>query len=67
VAYPGARGTVTVEPLQLGNRKVTVISEPSQAAAIGSFFAFVDGGTLIVAQALAEPVAEAAFEELPSG
>ena len=43
---------------------MTVISEPSTAGTIGSFYAFVDGGTLIVAQALAEPVAEAAFEEL---
>lgn len=58
-------GSVTVEPGQLGDRQVTVISEPSEAGTIGSFYAFVDGGTLIVAQALAEPVAEAAFEELP--
>ena len=67
VAYPTAPdGSITVEPGQLGDRQVTVISEPSQAGTIGSFYAFVDGGTLIVAQALAEPVAEAAFEELPA-
>ena len=66
-AYPTASaGSVTVEPGQLGDRQVTVISEPSTAGTIGSFYAFVDGGTLIVAQALAEPVAEAAFEELPA-
>jgi hypothetical protein len=65
-AYPAAAGTVTVEAGRLGDRQVTVISEPSQAATIGSFYAFVDGGTLIVAQALAEPVAEAAFDELPT-
>jgi hypothetical protein len=41
--------------------------EPSRAATIGSLYAFVDGGTLIVAQALAEAVAEAAFGELPRG
>ncbi len=45
---------------------MTVISEPNQAGTIGSFYALVDGGTLIVAQALAEPVAEAAFDELPA-
>lgn len=65
-AYPTApAGAVTVEPGRLGDRQVTVISEPSEASTIGSFYAFVDGGTLIVAQALAEPVADAAFEELP--
>ena len=65
-AYPNApAGSITVEAGQLGERQVTVISEPSQAATIGSFYAFTDGGTLIVAQALAEPVAEAALEELP--
>ncbi|HEX6473682.1 MAG TPA: hypothetical protein VF114_01180 [Candidatus Limnocylindria bacterium] len=65
-AYPGVpASSITVEPGQLGDRQVTVISEPSQAATIGSFYGFVDGGTLIVAQALAEPVAEAAFAELP--
>jgi hypothetical protein len=65
-AYAGASGSVTVEERQLGDRRVTVISEPSQAVSIGSFYALVDGGTLIVAQALAEPVAEAAFQELPA-
>jgi hypothetical protein len=64
-AYAGASGSVTVEERQLGDRRVTVISEPSQAASIGSFYALVDGETLIVAQALAEPVVEAAFHELP--
>jgi hypothetical protein len=65
-AYAAGAGSVTVEQRQLGDRRVTVISEPSLAASIGSFYAFSDGGTLIVAQALAQPVAEAAFEELPS-
>jgi hypothetical protein len=65
-AYPNAvAGSVTIEVRRLGDRRVTVISEPSQAASIGSFYACQDGGTLIVAQALAEPVAEAAIEELP--
>ncbi len=65
-AYPDApAGSITVEPGQLGDRAVTVISEPNQAGTIGSFYALIDGGTLIVAQALAEPVAEAAFDELP--
>lgn len=65
-AYPNVpAASVTVEPGELGDRQVTVISEPSQAGTIGSFYAFTDGGTLIVAQALAEPVAEAALEELP--
>ena len=65
-AYPSApAGSITVEPGQLGDRAVTVISEPNLAGTIGSFYAFVDGGALIVAQALAEPVAEAAFDELP--
>ena len=65
-AYPNAPAdAITVEGGQLGDRQVTVISEPSQAATIGAFYAITDGGTLIVAQALAEPVAEAAFEELP--
>lgn len=65
-AYPSARaGSITVEAGQLGDRAVTVISEPNLAGTIGSFYAHVDGGTLIVAQALAEPVAEAAFDELP--
>jgi hypothetical protein len=66
-AYPSApAGSVTVEPGQLADRSVTVISKPSQAGTIGSFYALIDGGTLIVAQALAEPVAQAAFDELPS-
>ncbi|HKO32807.1 MAG TPA: hypothetical protein VJY85_03570 [Candidatus Limnocylindria bacterium] len=66
-AYPSApAGSVTVEPGRLGDRTVTVISEPNQAGTIGSFYALIDGGTLIVTQALAEPVAEAAFDELPS-
>jgi len=66
-AYPGAAaGSITVELDQLGDREVTIISEPGEAATIGTFYALVDGGTLIVAQALAEPVAEAAFAELPS-
>jgi len=65
-AYPDApAGSVTVESGQLGDRAVTVVSEPNAAGTIGSFYAFIDGGTLIVAQALAEPVAEAAFDELP--
>jgi hypothetical protein len=65
-AYPNApAGSITVEPGQLGDRSVTVISEPNEAATIGSFYALIDGGTLIVAQALAEPVAAAAFDELP--
>jgi hypothetical protein len=64
-AYAGAPGSVTVGSGRLGGRAVTVISEPTAAGTIGSFYAFIDGGTLIVAQALAEPVAEAAFEELP--
>jgi hypothetical protein len=64
-AFPGASASsITVEPGQLAGRRVVVISEPSQAQSIGSFYAFVDGGTLIVAQALAEPVAEAAIDEL---
>jgi hypothetical protein len=67
-AFPdSADGSVTVEERQLGDRLVTEVSEPSQAATIGTFYAFVDGGTLIVAQALAEPVAEAALDELPGG
>ena len=53
-------------PTRLGDRAVTVISEPNEAGTIGSFHALVDGGTLIVVQALAEPVAEAALDELPS-
>lgn len=66
-AYPNAPvGSITIEPGQLGDREVTVISEPNEAGTIGSFYALVDGGTLIVAQAHAEPVAEAAFAELPS-
>lgn len=65
-AYPATlAGSITVEPGQLGDRQVTMITEPSQAGTIGSFYALVDGSTLIVAQALAEPVAEAAFDELP--
>ena len=65
-AYPNAPAdSITVEAGQLGDRQVTVISEPTQAATTGSFYALIDGGTLIVAQALAEPVAEAAFAELP--
>ena len=64
-AYPAAGGTIKIEERRLGDRPVTVISEPTEAATIGSFYTFVDGGTLIVAQALAEPVAEAAFDELP--
>ncbi|HEX5578622.1 MAG TPA: hypothetical protein VFY43_03050 [Candidatus Limnocylindria bacterium] len=65
-AYPAApAGAITVEVGQLAGRAVTVITEASQAATIGSFYAFTDGGALIVAQALAEPVAEAAFDELP--
>ena len=65
-AYPGAAaGSITVEPGELGDRAVTVISEPNQAGSTGSFYALIDGGALIVAQALAEPVAEAAFNELP--
>ena len=66
-AYPSApTDAITVEPGRFGARQVTVISEPSEAGTIGSFYALVDGGTLIVAQALAEPVAEAAFAELPA-
>jgi hypothetical protein len=66
-AYPGAPpGSIRVEEGQLGDRLVTVISDPNEAGPIGSFYALVDGGTLIVAQALAEPVAEAALDELPS-
>lgn len=66
-AYPEApAGSITVEPDRLGDRAVTVISEPSEAGTIGSFHALVDGGTLIVVQALAEPVAETALDELPS-
>jgi len=66
-AYPKAPAeAITVEPGRFGDRRVTVISEPSEVGTIGSFYALVDGGTLIVAQALAEPVAEAAFAELPS-
>ena len=52
-------------PVSWAISAVTVISEPTLAGTIGSFYAQVDGGTLIVAQALAEPVAEAAFDELP--
>jgi hypothetical protein len=64
-AYPDApAGSITVESSQMGDRAVTVVSEPNAAGTIGSFYAFIDGGTLIVAQALAEPVAEAAFDEL---
>jgi hypothetical protein len=63
-AYPGApAGAVTVEPGHLGDSAVTVISEPNEAGTIGSFYALIDGGTLIVVQALAEPVAEAALDE----
>jgi len=66
-AYPGvAAGSITVEPGQLGDRAVTVITEPNEAGTIGSFYALIDGGTLIVLQAFAEPVAEAALAELPS-
>ena len=65
-AYPNAPAdSITVEAGQLGDRQVTVISHSGQAATIGSFYAFTNGDTLIVAQAFAEPVAEAAFEELP--
>ncbi len=65
-AYPSApAGSISVAPGRLGDRDVTVVSEPNEAGTIGSFYALVDGGTLIVAQALVEPVAEAAFEELP--
>jgi len=65
-AYPEApAGSITVAPGQLGDRSVTVISEPNAAGTIGSFYALIDGGTLIVAQALVEPVAESAVGELP--
>jgi hypothetical protein len=65
-AYPGApAGSISVAQSRLGDRDVTVVSEPNEAGTIGSFYALVDGGTLIVAQALVEPVAEAAFAELP--
>jgi hypothetical protein len=64
-AFPNALpDAASITEQRLAGRRVTVISEPSAAATIGAFYAAIDGGTLIIAQALAEPVAEAAFEEL---
>lgn len=63
-AYPDAAdGAIIAARIQLGDHRVTAISDPSAASSIGSFYAQVDGRTLIVAQSFAEPVAEAAFDE----
>jgi hypothetical protein len=65
-AYPGAPpGSVTVSQERLAGRTVTVISDPAEAARIGTFYCLADGEVLLVAQVLDEAVAEAAFEELP--
>ena len=66
-AYPQADpSSVSVNSQQLGRRSVTVISHDPEADTIGTFYCLIDGSVLIVAQALAEPVAEAAFDELPT-
>jgi hypothetical protein len=65
-AYPDAEpGSVMVSEAVLGTRNVTVITEPSAATTLGTYYCLVDGEVLVVAQALAEPVAESAFAALP--
>ncbi|HET7521452.1 MAG TPA: hypothetical protein VFK61_07945 [Candidatus Limnocylindria bacterium] len=66
-AYRGAQAdSISVTRGGLGGHDLTVISQPEQAPRLGTFYAFADGGTLIVVQALAEPVAEAAIEAMPT-
>lgn len=66
VAFPDAQETTTSTEQRLGVRMVTVISEPTEAARLGTLYCLADGQVLIVAQAFTEAVAEAAFDELPS-
>ncbi|HEY7463380.1 MAG TPA: hypothetical protein VH987_02955 [Candidatus Limnocylindria bacterium] len=67
-AYPEETpDSIVVDEAQLGGRDVTVISQPEEVARLGTFYALIDGGTLIVAQTLAEEVAAAAIEALPGG
>jgi hypothetical protein len=66
VAYPDARETTTATEQQMGMWMVTVISEPTEAARLGTLYCIADGQVLIVAQAFAEAVADAAFAEPPS-
>jgi hypothetical protein len=63
VAYPS--GDVDLSSKLIAGRNVTVINQPATADRLGTFYAFGEGDTLIVAEAFAEPVVERAFQALP--
>jgi len=63
VAYPS--GDVDLSSKLIAGRNVTVINQPATADRLGTFYAFGEGDTLIVAEAFAEPVMERAFQALP--
>jgi hypothetical protein len=56
---------LSVSERSAAGRTVTVITAPSVAAQIGTFYAYTSEETLLVAQAFDEAVAVEALEALP--
>jgi len=65
VAYAPDVADVSVSERSVAGRTATVITAPSVAAQIGTFYAYTSEETLLVVQAFDEAVAVEALEALP--
>lgn len=64
-AYDPAAGEIDRSHDEIGGKAVSVINQPASAQRIGTFYAYVLGNALLVAQALDRPTAEEGLAGLP--
>lgn len=64
-AYDPAAGTVNRTQEEVGGKAVSVINQPISAQRIGTFYAYVLGDALLVAQTLDRPTAEECLAAMP--
>jgi hypothetical protein len=64
-AYDRGDGDVTRDEATIGGRSVTVVMQPTTAARLGTFYAYLHDGVLIVVQAIDPAVADEVIGAMP--
>ncbi|MDP9468815.1 MAG: hypothetical protein M3P32_08795 [Chloroflexota bacterium] len=64
-AYDPAAGPIDRVAEEIGGKAVSVVSQPATAQQVGTFYAYLLGGTLLIAQALDRSTAEEGLAAMP--